>query len=240
MQATSTGPTGPDAAGRSAFGGFPDGFGPFLRELGGADKAWFGANRSRYERLVTVPTKAFVVAVGHRLNDEIGPGIVAQPRTNGSIAPINNDLRFAPDRSPYKDHLLLRFWEGEDRRTAPTLFIRIGPDDVGFATGAPIASVERWRSAIDDEVTGGELVAALAELAGGGRSIDIGGRDYKRVPRPFAEDHPRADLLRHKAGFQARWSEPLPAVARQGRFVEFCVRRLVSCAPVHRWLVANL
>lgn len=221
------------------FNGFPDGFGDFLRELGGADKAWFDANRSRYQDLVVEPTRAFVTALGRRLAEDLGPGIQAVPKANGSIAPINNDLRFAKDRSPYKDHLLLRFWEGPSRKTAPTLYVRIGADDVGFATGAAIPSVERWRALIDDEATGAELASALAAL-GRGRDLDIAGRDLKRVPRPFDETHPRADLLRHKQGLQARWPEPMPASVGQARFVDVCARRLAACGDVHRWFVAHL
>lgn len=221
------------------FAGFPPGFTDFLRELGQADKAWFDANRPRYQELVVDPTRAFVVALGRRLAEDHGAGIQAVPKANGSIAPINNDLRFAPDRSPYKDHLLLRFWEGPSRKTAPTLFVRIGADDVGFATGATIASTDRWRALIDDEATGGELAAALSEL-GRGRDLDIAGRDLKRVPKPFDESHPRADLLRHKRGLQARWPEPLPASVGQARFVDVCARRLAACGDVHRWFVRNL
>lgn len=221
------------------FTGFPDGFSGFLRELGTADKAWFERNRGDYQDLVVAPTKAFVVALGERLARDLSPAIVAQPKTNGSISPITNDLRFSPDKNPYKDHLLLRFWEGDSRKTSPTLFVRIGVDDVGFATGAPIPSVDRWRDLIDDEATGAPLAAALSRLAKG-RDLDIAGQEYKRVPKPFAEDHSRADLLRHKSGIQARWSEPAPASIGQARFVDLCARRLGACGEVHRWLVDHL
>ena len=117
--------------------------------------------------------------------------------------------------------------------------MRLGPDDVGFATGAPLPSTDRWRQLIDDDRTGSELAGALRSLAKG-RELDVAGQGYKRVPKPFADDHPRADLLRHKGGIQARWSEPAPAVLGQARFVDFCARRLVACADVHRWLVENL
>ena len=115
-------------------------------------------------------------------------------------APINNDLRFSPDKSPYKDHLLLRFWEGADK------------------TGKPLAD-------------------ALAKL-GKGREFDIAGSCYKKVPKPYAEDHPRADLLRHK-GFQARWPEAQPKPIGTAEFADWSVDRLSACADVHRWLVSN-
>lgn len=221
------------------FDGFPDGFVPFLDELAEADREWFAANKARYTELVTDPTKAFVVALGQRLQDEIAPGIRAEPKTNGSIGPITNDLRFSPDRNPYKDHVLLRFWEGDDRKTSPTLFVRLGGDGIGYATGAAIPSVDRWRSLIDDRSTGEALADALVVL-GRGRELDVDGEGYKRVPKPYAPDHPRADLLRHKMGFQARWLEPLPAELGSASFVDHCAERLGACVDVHRWLVTNL
>ena len=220
------------------FNGFPPEGLDFLRELGSRDKTWFDEHRTTYDRSVVAPTKAFVTALGERLGADVAPGIVAQPKTNGSISPINNDLRFSPDKNPYKDHLLLRFWEGPNKKTAPTLFVRIGPDEVGYATGAAIPDVEAWRKLIDGD-EGEELASALATL-GKRRTLDIAGEGYKRVPKPYAEDHPRADLLRMKGGIQARWPEPVPASISTGRFVDHCARRLEACAPVHRWLVEHL
>lgn len=220
------------------FTGFPAEGLRFLRTLGNKDKAWFDANRRVYDDAVVAPTKAFVVALGDRLAEDLSPDIVAQPKTNGSIAPINNDLRFNPDRSPYKDHLLLKFWEGADKKTAPTLWVRISADDVGFATGAPVQSVERWRELVADDETGGELAGALRRL-GQGRELDIAGPELKRVPKPYDEEHPRADLLRIKGGIQARWPEPTPKTITSARFVDFCARRLVACGEVHRWFVQH-
>lgn len=226
-------------ADRDTFSGFPREGLEFLTTLGTKDKTWFDANRSTYEQAVVGPTKAFVAVLGERLAEEISPGIVAQPKTNGSIAPINNDLRFSPDRPPYKDHLLLKFWDGDNKKTAPTLWVRISEADVGFASGAPIPSVERWRELVADESTGGELAAILTEL-GRGRKLDVAGQDYKKVPSPYDENHPRADLLRHKQGIQARWPEPTPASVTRASFVDWCMKRLLACVGLHHWFTANL
>ena len=222
-----------------SFSGFPTEGLQFLSALGTKDKAWFDKNRSTYEQAVVAPTKAFVVALGARLLDEMSPGIVAQPKTNGSIAPINNDIRFSPDRSPYKDHLLLKFWDGENKKTAPTLWVRISESDVGFASGAPIPSVDRWRELVAAEPTGAELASILKAL-GRGRKLDVAGQDYKKVPKPYEEDHPRADLLRHKNAIQARWPEPTPASVAKPSFVDWCMKRLNACADLHHWFTANL
>ncbi len=220
------------------FAGFPQEGLDFLAELGSRDKPWFDANRATYDEMVVGPTKAFVTALGERLADGFAPGITALAKANGSISPINNDLRFSPDKSPYKNHLLLRFWEGPDKKTAPTLFVRIGAE-LGFAVGAALPQIDTWREAIDDPERGEALAGALKRL-GKGRDLDLAGQGYKLVPKPYDSDHPRADLLRFKGAFQARWPEPVPASITNEKFVAHCTKRLEACADVHRWLVENL
>lgn len=221
-----------------AFEGFSAEAMTFLRELGAQDKAWLDAHKKDYKQLVADPAKTFVVAMGERLAADISPTIQAVPKTNGSIGPINNDLRFSPDKSPYKDHLLMRFWDGPDKKVAPTLFLRISPETIGIATGAALPNLDRWRERIDDPVSGEALAEALATL-GKGRDLDVAGQEYKKVPKPYAADHARADLLRHK-GFQARWTEATPASIATPAFIDWCAKRLANCAQVHYWLVANL
>ena len=210
----------------------------FLAELPSHDKDWFAANRAPYDECIAAPAKVFVDALGERLQDEISPAIVVQPKVNGAISPINRDVRFSADKTPYKDHLLLKWWEGENKKLAPTLYVRLGSASVGFGSGAMFDSVDRWREAVDDEKTGASLLAALEDLAAG-RELDVAGAELKRVPAPYDADHPRADLLRHKM-FAARWSEPLPDNVSNAAFAGWCVERLVATADVHRWLVDNL
>ncbi len=220
------------------FTGFPREGLDFLAELPSHDKDWFAANRAPYDECVAAPAKVFVDVLGERLQDEISPAIVVQPKVNGAISPINRDVRFSAGKTPYKDHLLLKWWEGENKKLAPTLYVRLGSASVGFGSGAMFDSVDRWREAVDDEKTGALLVAALDDLAAG-RELDVAGAELKRVPAPYDADHPRADLLRHKM-FQARWSEPLPDSVSNAQFVDWCAERLVATADVHRWLVDNV
>ncbi len=221
------------------FDGFPRSALDFLTTLGSSDKTWFDANRKQYDAEVAAPAKAFVTDLGELLHDRISPGIEAVPKTNGSIAPINNDLRFSPDASPYKDHLMFRFWEGADKKTAPTLFVRMQPSGgVGFATGVALPDLEQWRTLIDDDETGAEGAARIAALAKATKA-DVVGEGYKRVPKPYAADHPRADLLRHK-GLQIRWVVNVPRQITTARFVPWCADQLDKAADVHHWLVEHL
>ena len=221
------------------FTGFPKTGLDFLVTLSKKDKTWFDAHRGTYETDVVGPAKAFVSAMGEALADRISPAIEAQPKTNGSIAPINNDLRFNPKAAPYKNHLMFRFWEGLNKKIAPTLMIRLSPKDgIGFASGVVLADLGRWRERIDDERAGAAFAADLKNLVRATRA-DLVGEALKKVPKPYAEDHPRGDLLRHK-GFQVRWSEDVPRAIGSVKFVGWCADRLVKASAVHRWLVANL
>lgn len=219
------------------FTGFPATGLAFLTDLGGRDRDWFQANRSQYDVEVAQPAKEFVAAMTDRLQADVSPLIVGQPKTNGSISPINNDLRFNPGARPYKDHLLMKWWEGDDKKTAPTLWVRLSEHDVGFASGIALGDLERWREAVGDE-GGARLSDSLAALDRR-VDLDVAGQGYKRVPKPWSEDHPRAELLKHKM-FQARWPEPTPNSVTTPAFVDFCADRLSLAADIHRWLVDQL
>lgn len=223
----------------STFTGFSSEGQKFLTTLGSKDKVWFDANRTTYTTEVVPAAKAFVVAMGVTLADRISPAIEAQPKTNGSIGPINNDLRFSPDASPYKNHLMFRFWEGPTKKIAPTLMVRMSPTDgIGFASGVVLADLDLWREKIADDKTGKLFAAELAKLVKSTKA-EVVGEGLKKVPKPYGEDHPRGDLLRHK-GFQVRFSEKIPSSISSPTFVDWCADRLVKMADVHRWLVENL
>jgi len=220
-----------------SFTGFPATGLSFLSTLGSQNRDWFQANKKQYDAEVAQPAKEFVEAVTELLQERVSPLIEGQPKTNGSIAPINNDLRFNPDASPYKDHLLIKWWEGDNKKLAPTLYVRLSEDQVGFASGIMLAGFDRWRSAVGND-SGAALAGALDSL-GQRFDIDVAGQALKKVPAPWPEDHPRADLLRHKA-FQVRWPESTPKSVTGDEFAGFCADRLALLADVHAWLRGNL
>lgn len=220
-----------------AFTGFPPSGLSFLTQLGSQNREWFQEHKKQYDVDVAQPAKDYVESMTELLQDKISPLIVGQPKTNGSIAPINNDLRFNPEASPYKDHLLIKWWDGDDKKTSPTLWVRLSEDHVGFASGMPGFDVDRWRATVGGD-SGEDLAVALKKLSKR-FDIDIAGQGLKKVPKPWPDDHPRADLLRHKM-FQVRWSEPTPPTVSNKKFAEFCADRLALLSDVHSWLRDHL
>lgn len=223
----------------SAFSGFPQAGLDFLAELGTKDKSWFDEHRKTYDAEVVAPAKAFVVALGEQLRSSISDAIEAQPKTNGSIAPINNDLRFSPDASPYKDHLMFRFWEGPTKKTSAMLMLRLHPTNgIGFASGMNFASVDDWRVKVADDKTGEPLANAIQAVVDS-TGADVVGQALKKVPKPFDADHPRGDLLRHK-GLQVRFIEKTPKSITKPGFVGWCANHLNRTSDIHHWLVQHL
>ncbi len=219
-----------------SFRGFPAEGLALLGRLPTFDKDSFKAHAAGYRRDLQSPLKGFVDALGPALCARISADIQFAPKTHGSIGPINNDVRFNRDAPTYKDHVLLRFWEGEPKKTAPTLYVRLTPTEVGFATGAMFADVDRWREAVVER--GAELASALDALLADTQG-DLVGAELKRVPRGFDGDHPQADLLRHK-WLQVRWPRALPANVHGEDFVDYCADELERATAVHRWLVREL
>jgi uncharacterized protein (TIGR02453 family) len=202
------------------------------------DKAWFDANRARYESDYVEPAKEFIEVIGPRLN-ELAPGIRAEPRVGGSIFRINRDIRFSSDKRPYKDHLDFWFWEGERKAAVSGLFLRVWPDGVVIGSGAHGFDKQRlatYRDAVVDATTGAELAKIVADLEAAGH--EIGGETYKRVPRGYAADGIGERLLRHAALYAH--AELPTKTATSARFVDTVLGYWRTFLGVHTWLVANV
>lgn len=219
---------------------FPTSAVDLLTELPGHPAGWTKANADRYAADLMDPLRELVDELGDRLRADVSDGIVSEPTVRGSISPINTDQRFAgPDAPPYKDHVLLRFWDGAKKQTAPTLFVRLGADGIGLASGVPLSGGlrDRWRTAVAAE-SGVELAAILDSLAADG--CEVAGDLLAKVPKPHDADHPRAELLRRTGGLQVRRLHELPAVEGVAAFADASAKLLGEFADLHRWLVTHV
>lgn len=222
------------------FEGFPKQTLTFLRGLGNNnDKQWFDEHRSDYDAFYIEPAKAFVSALGESLA-KVSPEIEAVPKVNGSIFRINRDVRFSKDKTPYKDHLDLWFWEGVDRKQGSSgLFFRLTARSLIVGVGMhgfPKDLLARYREAVDNEVSGKALVAVQKKLAKAGYPLE--GVGYKKVPRGYDADHPRGDLLRHNALHASTTVTPTPAEVHSAKLVGLCRDHFKKMLPLHRWLVS--
>jgi uncharacterized protein (TIGR02453 family) len=221
-----------------------DGFGKdtqsYFRELAGNNtKEWFEEHRDRYEQGVREPAERFIGALGKLLN-EAYPSLNYDTRRNGagSLMRIHRDIRFSPDKRPYKTNLGIIFWIGEGKKTeVPGFYFHIGVDQIFFYGGQhifPKDILERYRAAAAAEKTGGRLKTILDGLAAKGLPC-FEEPAFKRVPRSYPADHPRADLLRY-GGMGVAKIISAEAIAKAD-VADACAADAVSMGPLIRWLM---
>lgn len=218
----------------STFEGFDPAALALLERLPAMSPDEFAVFKPTLKRGVIDPGAALIGEVADRLDADL----TVVPRS--SVSPLHRDLRFAAAGTPrYKNHLLLTTWQGDDKKSSPTFWIRVDAQQVGFASGIGFTPAirERWRAAVGG-IEGEELDDTLERLRVE-CGAEVAGDELKRVPSPFDDDHPRADLLR-RTGFQVRLIESLPEPPAAPECAEWCTERLGQLLPVHRWLVTNL
>jgi uncharacterized protein (TIGR02453 family) len=172
----------------------------FLRDLRkNNDREWFHAHKEDYERDVKEPALAFVAAFAPTLR-KISPHLIADERpVGGSLFRLHRDVRFGPDKRPYKTEVGIQFRHVRDDDVhAPSFYLHLAPGDVFAGAGvwrpggaalaelrdAIVASPAAWRRA-----SAGSAFAARWALRA---------EFLQRMPRGYDPDHPYADDLRRK------------------------------------------
>ena len=217
-----------------SFNGFDPAAVALLARLPDMSAEQYAEHKTSLAGGLTKPGVALITDVAGQLDAEL----TVAPRS--SVSPLHRDLRFASEGSPrYKDHLLLTTWEGADKKTSPTFWIRVDAERAGFASGVGFTPAvrERWRDRVGGD--GGAVLMAELDRLASTRAAEVVGDQVKKVPPPFDGDHPRADLLR-RTGFQVRFVEPLPPSIDTPGFVDWCTERLGALLLVHRWLIENV
>ncbi len=220
------------------------GFGPktrkFLRELGrNNDKAWFDAHRADYEDYYLEPAKAFVEAVGPKV-EKFAPNIVWEPRVNGSIFRVNRDIRFSKDKTPYKDHIDLWFWEGQRKTALSGFYLRIRDKTIYLGAGShgfQKEALARYRQKMNDDKAAKSLAALVKRLGRGGYQIH--GKTYKKPPPGFSGSAAGQELVLY-SGMSAGVERKSPPELASAKFATYCAREWKKLAPLHRWLLEQV
>jgi uncharacterized protein (TIGR02453 family) len=172
----------------------------FLSDLAANnDRAWFDANKPRYEADVKQPALRFIAAFGPHLK-KVSEHFRADPRpVGGSLFRIHRDVRFSRDKSPYKTHTGIHFRHFEAKSAhAPGFYLHIAPGEVFMGAGiwhpdGPTLEKIRHRIAEDPEgwrkAVGGGAFRAKFELAGD---------SLVRPPKGFDADHPLIEDLKRR------------------------------------------
>ncbi|MCO1655954.1 DUF2461 domain-containing protein [Pseudonocardia humida] len=177
-------------------------------------KAYWTDHRAVYEEHVRAPMQALLAD----LEPEFGSGKIFRPY---------RDLRFAKNKTPYKDHC---------GATAGAFYVQVGPEGLmaaGGYYGMAADQVARFRTAVDDERRGEDLVKRLAALRAEG--LTVAGETLRTRPRGFDPEHPRLDLLRHKGLYGRRDWAP-DDVLHEPAARDRVVRTWRAVTPLVEWL----
>ena len=182
---------------RVRFAGWPK---PALQFFDGLkkdnSKAFFEAHRQVYEEQVRQPMAALLA----ELERDLGPDLEVK------IFRLNRDLRFSPDKRPYKEHLGAYL----SSPRASGFYLQVSSDGLYVALGthemAP-DQLTRFRDAVAGQ-EGEKLARIVAALRKDGYQVTE--PSFKRIPAGYPADHPRSDLLRCKGLMAGRNWKPGP------------------------------
>lgn len=205
----------------------------FLRDLRDHnEKAWFEANRARYEAHGKAPLTAFIEAMGPRLA-KVSPHypVDAGPR-GGAAFRIHRDVRFSKDKSPYKTHLAAQFRHEAMRGPlavavhAPGFYLHIAPEGDGEMDGV-FGGFGTWMPEPDAlKAIRGAILADPDRWLAARRGLALSGESLKRAPPGVPVDHPCAEDLRRKSFIDVVHFSEEEAVAPDfvDRYAEACLR----------------
>lgn len=212
----------------------------FLDELANNNtKAWFNEHKSIYDEEILAQVPAFVTALGERLQT-ISPALEYDTRINGagSMMRIYRDTRFSDDKTPYKTNVAFAFWEGPRKKMEnPSFGFQFGTWGAGLYAGQwvfPKDFLPRYQQAVVHPTTGPTLVEAMTQVRAAGAYV-IQGDQYAKVPRGYAADHPRAELLRYK-GLYVSSPQIDRSVLLTPALVDVLFAHCQKMAPVQQWL----
>jgi uncharacterized protein (DUF2461 family) len=137
----------------------------------------------------------------------------------------------------YKTNISGLFWEGTGKKTEhPAFGFQLTADNIGLMAGIfvfPKPMLTAYREAVLDDKLGPALPEAITAVASQG-PYEISGEHYKRVPRGFDPDHPRANLLR----YNGLYAHPIRVNAdlTSPNLVDICLHHFQNMAPIQQWL----
>jgi uncharacterized protein (TIGR02453 family) len=211
------------------------------------DRTWFEAHRAEFEAAVKQPMRELIEEMDVRLA-RFAPELVGDVKR--SMFRIYRDIRFSPDKSPYKTHASCWFYHRDGSRAVGRaaasegagagFYFQIAPGDSFVGGGMwmpPRDALLALREALADDPKRFTQIATDRRLVRrfGGLSEEA---VLRRVPRGFAPDHPAARWLKFQSFVMGRALSDAEAVsARLPARLEADFRLML---PLVRWINAAL
>lgn len=189
-------------------------------------KAWFEPQKARYKDKIASPAGFFA----DLLAEDIAriTGTPHKPK----VFRIYRDVRFSKDKTPLNTHLHVMWQPSDQDALAPSWFW--GLSRKYFVLGMGVMglqgeSLTRYRAFVDNWGDGLSDALSEAQASIGAEMSDWGPEPLKRVPKPYAADHPHGELLKRKA---LAVSAPMPVDWRDIGLVKSTAGRIERLMPV--------
>lgn len=179
------------------FDGFGDAVIDFFEGLEADNsKAYWRDNKPLYDEHVRGPMAALLA----ELEPEFATGTAT-----GKVFRPHRDVRFSPDKSPYKTHCAAVIEAG---RGGGAYYVEVSAEGMRVAGGCfhtDPDQLARYRRAVDDSVHGERLRGVLDVLS---PTWELTGDALRTRPRGCPVEHPRLELMRHRTLYAQRHWEP--------------------------------
>ena len=163
------------------------------------ERAWFHANKARYEEHVRQPFLRLIADLAEPLR-AISPHMLAEPKNvGGSLYRIQRDTRYRSDKTPYKTWAGARFAHVRGREVpAPVFYLHLQPGRsfLGGGLWHPESPVQRRiREFIVDNPDAWTRAVHSPAFR---RRFAMDGDSLVRAPRGFDPQHPLLEDLKRK------------------------------------------
>jgi uncharacterized protein (TIGR02453 family) len=218
------------------FDGFPPSWRKFLSQLARHnERAWFNANKDRYEREIRLPALAFIADMAPVLAG-LSPHFRAVPKkVGGSLMRVYRDTRFANDKTPFKTNVGIQFRhvQGQDVH-APGFYVHLEPGNCFLGAGiwrpeTPV--LNRIREFIADNPNAWKAATRAPAFR---KDWALIGDSLVRPPRGYPPDHPLIEDLKRK-DFIACMNFA-DEVAQDRAFVRYVARAFRRAVPLMAYL----
>lgn len=205
---------GPD----TRFEGFPNEAFDFFAQLAlHNERAWLQEHKDVYEFACRAPMLLLITELG---------GDIAKSH----LTRINRDIRFSRDKSPYRTYIATGVKGNYIHLSATGVYVGTGlykPEPKVLA---------RFRDAIDDKTSGPRLEKIVKAIRAKGYEVETHER-LKSVPRGYAPDHPRIELLRMKDIFGGKTFPREPWLSTR-KALERIKKTIDDILPLRDWVDA--
>lgn len=202
----------------------------FLKKLKkNNNRDWFKAHKDEYDSA----REEFAAVV-----DKLIKGIsrfdpeMAGTNAEDCLFRIYRDIRFSPDKTPYKIAFGASMQPGGRKSSIPGYYVHVSPGECFMAGGVympPAPELKKIRDRIAGDLKGFKKIVKakkFAETFG-----EISGEQLKTAPKGFPKDHEAIEYLRYKS-FIAYHDKVSEKLAMSGDFVKYGLGIFKTMSPL--------